>query len=116
MTITEQVAPDATADDIDRPLPVDAWDRMWTLRAECRGLDYDAFTPGPYTTPRNDDAVRMAQRVCTNCEVRSNCRDDALQQANPAGVWGGTFIPQSNRGGQRTAALNRLRGEQDAAA
>jgi WhiB family redox-sensing transcriptional regulator len=58
----------------------------WRERANCRGIDTNLFYPevsgGDWTTPR---------RVCANCEVRVECREEALSVGadDQFGIWGG---------------------------
>jgi WhiB family redox-sensing transcriptional regulator len=53
----------------------------WTLRAACRGKNDDLF-------PDARDQ-RQAKIVCYECEVRSECLAEALDNRIEWGIWGG---------------------------
>lgn len=73
--------------DVTRALP----ELEWRERAAC--LDYPAilfFGLDDSETPaerriREDEA----KRICSTCQVRSECLDYALATKEPYGIWGG---------------------------
>lgn len=58
-------------------------DRVWTDRANCRGVDPDAFFV------RGSVQARAALRLCQGCPVQEACLEYALEQEIDFGVWGG---------------------------
>jgi WhiB family redox-sensing transcriptional regulator len=60
-----------------------AWD--WQLRGSCRGMDPSIFFPA---TRRARDETR-AKAVCAVCPVLAQCREYAVDAAEPYGIWGG---------------------------
>lgn len=65
----------------------------WTYLAECRQYNPDDWHP-----ERGDNgAVNRAKRVCATCPVISLCRDYALRNREPYGVWGGLSAPERAR-------------------
>lgn len=56
----------------------------WRKQAACRDEDVSTFFPerGQSTAP--------AMAVCVGCPVRIECRDEALNDPELVGVWGGT--------------------------
>lgn len=65
-------------------------DREWMLAARCRGFDTSVFFPqkesgrGPVARTTND-----AKKICRTCPVIIECRDHALANDEPHGIWGG---------------------------
>jgi WhiB family redox-sensing transcriptional regulator len=57
----------------------------------CRGLDPDLFFPDRGST------VVPAKAVCTDCIVRDECLDYALDNNERFGVWGGTSERERRR-------------------
>ena len=55
----------------------------WQDRALCAQTDPEAFFP------EKGGSTREAKRVCTSCEVRSECLDYASGNDEPSGIWGG---------------------------
>ena len=66
----------------------DEWD--WQLQAACRGMDDEWFFP-----PEREQAkarisrIAKAKAVCARCPALIACRDFALTNGEPFGVWGG---------------------------
>lgn len=65
----------AEADD-DNPL-------AWQTDALCAQTDPEAFFP------EKGGSTRDAKRICTSCEVRSQCLEYALANDERFGIWGG---------------------------
>jgi len=55
----------------------------WRLHAQCRGLDPELFYP-----ERGED-IRLAQSICRECSVSSECLDFAIENGEHHGIWGG---------------------------
>ncbi|WP_281254983.1 WhiB family transcriptional regulator [Georgenia soli] len=55
----------------------------WQDRALCAQTDPEAFFP------EKGGSTREAKRVCTSCEVRSECLEYALENDERFGIWGG---------------------------
>ena len=62
-----------------------AWD--WQLRGSCRGMDPSIFFPGAGSRRARDEP--RAKAVCEGCPVLTQCRQYALDAAEPYGIWGG---------------------------
>ena len=55
----------------------------WQERALCAQTDPEAFFP------EKGGSTREAKRVCTGCDVRSECLEYALENDERFGIWGG---------------------------
>jgi WhiB family redox-sensing transcriptional regulator len=55
----------------------------WHEQALCAQTDPEAFFP------EKSGSTREAKRICSRCEVRSECLDYALGHDERYGVWGG---------------------------
>ena len=55
----------------------------WQAEALCSQTDPEAFFP------EKGGSTRDAKRICTNCEVKSECLDYALKNDERFGIWGG---------------------------
>lgn len=55
----------------------------WQSDALCAQTDPEAFFP------EKGGSTRDAKRICTSCEVRSDCLEYALQNDERFGIWGG---------------------------
>ena len=55
----------------------------WQERALCAQTDPEAFFP------EKGGSTREAKRVCTGCDVRSECLEYALEHDERFGIWGG---------------------------
>ncbi|PZA19167.1 WhiB family transcriptional regulator [Modestobacter versicolor] len=62
---------------------VDAEDQGWQERALCAETDPEAFFP------EKGGSTREAKKICTGCEVRSECLEYALANDERFGIWGG---------------------------
>lgn len=61
----------------------DDLDQNWRDYALCAQTDPEAFFP------EKGGSTREAKRVCASCEVRTECLDYALTNAERFGIWGG---------------------------
>jgi WhiB family redox-sensing transcriptional regulator len=55
----------------------------WQERALCAQTDPEAFFP------EKGGSTREAKKICTGCEVRSECLEYALLNDERFGIWGG---------------------------
>ncbi|MGO1560664.1 Sporulation regulatory protein WhiB [Actinomycetales bacterium JB111] len=55
----------------------------WQDRALCAQTDPEAFFP------EKGGSTREAKRVCSSCDVRSECLEYALANDERFGIWGG---------------------------
>ncbi len=55
----------------------------WRADALCAQTDPEAFFP------EKGGSTRDAKRICTSCEVRSQCLEYALERDERFGIWGG---------------------------
>jgi WhiB family redox-sensing transcriptional regulator len=62
---------------------MDPEDQGWQERALCAETDPEAFFP------EKGGSTREAKKICTGCEVRSECLDFALANDERFGIWGG---------------------------
>ncbi|MCU1640886.1 MAG: WhiB family transcriptional regulator [Nocardia sp.] len=70
----------------------------WEDRAACAGFPTECFfVDGRNSDPERQASVRVAVRVCVNCDVRKECARLAQSIAARQGVWGGVDLG----GGQR---------------
>lgn len=63
-------------DEDDNPL-------SWQADALCAQTDPEAFFP------EKGGSTRDAKKICTTCEVKSECLEYALQNDERFGIWGG---------------------------
>ena len=55
----------------------------WQERALCSQTDPEAFFP------EKGGSTREAKRICSRCEVKSECLEYALGHDERFGIWGG---------------------------
>jgi WhiB family transcriptional regulator, redox-sensing transcriptional regulator len=55
----------------------------WQERALCAQTDPEAFFP------EKGGSTREAKKICTGCEVKSECLEYALEHDERFGIWGG---------------------------
>ncbi|HAM03835.1 MAG TPA: WhiB family transcriptional regulator [Acidimicrobiaceae bacterium] len=63
----------------------------WMERGKCRDLDPATFFPS------DGIGVQAAQRICSDCPVKSPCLEYALSNRVDHGVWGGTSERERRR-------------------
>ena len=63
-------------EDDDNPL-------AWQADSLCAQTDPEAFFP------EKGGSTREAKKICSSCEVRSQCLEYALQNDERFGIWGG---------------------------
>ncbi|MFJ2882386.1 MULTISPECIES: WhiB family transcriptional regulator [unclassified Streptomyces] len=85
----------------------------WSSRAACVGEDPRSFHPeGSETEVLHKTAY--AKSVCRRCPVSGTCQIDALERAEPHGVWGGLDASERREILRRARARERAR-QQEAA-
>ena len=79
-------------------------DYNWRDDALCARTDLEAFFPEKGTS--NHDA----KKICSNCEVRAECLEYALQNGEQFGVWGGLSERERRKlvGKRTVGAIGRL--------
>ncbi len=93
-------------------------DMWWHERAACRGHAADAdvwfIVPAAVKTssPQTRPEVLAALQFCTACPVRDLCAQQAAEDVNADGVWGGTYWP-SDRSGRRRRLARHVRDDHD---
>ncbi|WP_322746780.1 WhiB family transcriptional regulator [Cellulomonas sp. S1-8] len=63
--------------------PEDDGPMGWQERALCAQTDPEAFFP------EKGGSTREAKKVCTQCDVRAECLEYALENDERFGIWGG---------------------------
>ena len=66
-----------------RPAVEDEGALSWQADALCSQTDPEAFFP------EKGGSTRDAKRVCSSCEVRTECLEYALSNDERFGIWGG---------------------------
>jgi WhiB family redox-sensing transcriptional regulator len=62
----------------------------WQEKAACRDLPTEMFFhPDGERGPRRKNRINAAKAVCASCPVLQACRTQALNLAEPYGIWGG---------------------------
>lgn len=56
----------------------------WLKKALCAEIDPELFFPEVGGNSRN------ARRMCSRCEVKTECLNEALKDSTLMGIWGGT--------------------------
>jgi len=73
-----------------RPAAPDPDDNPWHTSAACRSDEAGLFfAPSKEPTAARLSREEHAKRVCARCPVLIECREHALAQPEPYGVWGG---------------------------
>jgi WhiB family redox-sensing transcriptional regulator len=69
---------------VRRPVEDDGETQLgWQTDALCAQTDPEAFFP------EKGGSTRDAKRICSSCDVRSECLEYALQNDERFGIWGG---------------------------
>src|SRR5579872_582424 len=66
-------------------------DTEWMSRGRCKDLEPAVFFPSDWV------GVQVAQRICAECTVRSECLEYALVNRVDHGVWGGASERERRR-------------------
>lgn len=65
----------------------------WQDRALCAQCDPDSFFP----ELGQPNQIHHAKMICRRCPVRAQCLDDALENNERFGIWGGMTVPERER-------------------
>ncbi len=76
-------------------------DKDWTQRANCSPLNAELFFP------QKGGSAKEAKRICDECPVKLECLEDALEDEEKHGVWGG--MTANERKTLRSKRLRRQR-------
>ncbi len=60
----------------------------WAVQAACRDADPNYFFP-PDGAERRAEREALAKRICSQCVVRIDCLELALNRGESYGIWGG---------------------------
>ena len=82
-------------------------DYTWRRHAICRDTDPDLFFPVG-TTGYALVQIDRAKQVCTECPVRVECLDYALETNQDSGIWGGTSEEERRTLRRRIAGRERM--------
>jgi WhiB family transcriptional regulator, redox-sensing transcriptional regulator len=74
----------------------------WQVKARCTEVDPEIFFP------ERGGSSKAARAVCSNCEVRMQCLEYALNNKEQFGIWGGTSERERRRL-RKERATRRLR-------
>jgi WhiB family redox-sensing transcriptional regulator len=80
----------ATPDEEENPL-------AWQADSLCAQTDPEAFFP------EKGGSTREAKKICTSCEVRTQCLEYALENDERFGIWGGLSERERRKLRKRTA-------------
>ncbi len=75
----------------------------WQAKARCTEVDPEIFFP------ERGGSSKAARQVCSNCQVRAQCLEYALNNKEQFGIWGGTSERERRRLRKERAARARLR-------
>lgn len=84
-------------------------DYSWRTRAICRDTDPDLFFPVG-TTGHALVQIDRAKQVCSECPVRVECLEFALETNQDSGIWGGTSEEERRALRRQMAARSRAVG------
>lgn len=84
-------------------------DYSWRSRAICRDTDPDLFFPVG-TTGHALVQIDRAKQVCSECPVRVECLEFALETNQDSGIWGGTSEEERRALRRQMAARSRAVG------
>ncbi|MEO8322540.1 MAG: WhiB family transcriptional regulator [Actinomycetota bacterium] len=74
----------------------------WQERARCHEVEPEIFFP------ERGGSSKAARSVCSQCKVREECLEYALNNKEQFGIWGGTSERERRRL-RRERAMRRLR-------
>lgn len=81
-------------------------DHSWQSQAECIGSDPELFYP-----ERNRSLYRLqvmaAKAICADCPVRTECLDNAIEQSDVFGIWGGLTAEERDTVARRMLRTRR---------
>lgn len=87
------------------PPPVAALidERLQGAACAKRAPAFDAEIDGESEQERSH-RLALAARICHGCQVRTACKQAALEQGEPQGLWGGVPFGEPRRPGQKGTA------------
>lgn len=65
----------------------------WQIDGACRDKDSNLF----FDNSESLSVGAQAKRICSGCPVLEQCREYAVDAAEPYGVWGGLTPPERER-------------------
>ncbi|GAA2254512.1 WhiB family transcriptional regulator [Streptomyces amakusaensis] len=74
----------------DRPILRGIADHSWHARSACRELEPETADALFFPRPRDHKAIAQAKSLCSQCPVKKECFNSALEQGTREGIWGGT--------------------------
>ncbi|AII08554.1 transcription factor WhiB [Rhodococcus wratislaviensis] len=91
------------------PAPVAAPDAEdWRELASCRGVASSVFfSPDGERGHARARREANAQQICQDCPVLAQCRDHALTEDEPYGIWGGMTEADRRRHARRLRSGER---------
>jgi len=78
-------------------------DDRWMTKAACKGLTHLYFPPPAERPQARDRREATARAVCSDCTVRTTCREFARSQ-HEYGLWGGESEDERHAAGFRLIA------------
>lgn len=83
------------ATSLTRPADTRGYDKAddWRVQAACVDVDPEIFFPNP----ADRAGIQAAKVICASCPVRAICREEALENRESDGVWGGLDEDQRRR-------------------
>lgn len=66
-------------------------EELWQRKAACKGPQSAMFFPPAHFERKEDKErrERSAKTICSQCSVRGDCLDYAIEIREPHGIWGG---------------------------
>ncbi len=83
---------------VRRPVADEDDPLAWQTDSLCAQTDPEAFFP------EKGGSTRDAKKICTSCEVRSQCLEYALHNDERFGIWGGLSERERRKLRKRTSA------------
>lgn len=78
-------------------------DRLHGAACAKRAPAFDAEIDGESEQERSH-RLTLAARICHGCQVRTACKQAALEQHEPLGLWGGVPFGEPRRPGRKDTA------------
>lgn len=73
----------------------------WQAQAACRNSHPDVFY-----NPKHEARAKV---ICARCPVLKVCRDFAIREMEPEGVWGGMNLAEREAAGQKVVDMRSFR-------
>lgn len=67
------------------------FEETWQTKAACRGPQATVFFPPSHFERKEEklERERRAKEICSDCSVKRECLDYAVDIKEPHGIWGG---------------------------